>query len=243
MLEVTSNKNNKKPLIDIGNFIDSKSLDANKLFELSVSNKSHELASLAWKISVQQNQSELKSVNTTVKSFSPKLKHKSSNLEDIIEHLNKSTNYASLGVALLLNATRETEWVTLRETATNVVNNILVKKPNGHASRFLRGFEWNIEKQKYLPVDLSSGRERKNTFHVSPLYIALREGLLYCKENGLVEQKKLLSVGALYTKNSDPSSDATRRIYYKVKASDRGRDLTSLWADLDRYIEKVMEVQ
>lgn len=244
LLEASSDKDRTKPIIDISDLIDSKSLDANKLFELSVSNKNQELASLAWKISVQQKQTKQNTVKAQVfETLLPASKEENTSLEDIIDYLNNTTNYAALGVALLLNATKQKEWVTLRETAIGVVNKILISKLHMKNSKFLRGFEWDSNETMYMPVDLSSGQKRRNTFHVSPLYIALREGLVYCKKHNLIEQKKMLSVGALYTKTNSPSADGTRRLYYKIKSSERGNNLVKLWADLDRYIEKTFEVQ
>ena len=240
LLEASSNKGSSKPVIDISNLIDSKDLDAGKLFELAVSNQNQGLASLAWKISVQQNQARpRKAQGQSTYSTSRILTADTDSIENIIEHLNSTTNYTSLGVALLLRATSNKEWITLRETAIHYVNEVILNKLGLNNSKFLRGFEW--DGQQYMPVDMSSGQKRRNTFHVSPLYISLREGLVYCKKHDLVNQKKMLSVGALYVKNPSPSVDSTRRLYYKIKASDRGQQLIKMWADMDRYIEKVLE--
>lgn len=241
LLEATSGKDRNGSIIDISNFIDSKNLDANKLFELSVSSKNQGLASLAWKISIQQSQAKPSSGDTqNIKAIVAPSNNKTNNLEDIIEHLNSTTSYTALGVALILNATKDKEWVTLRGVASDVVNEILSEKLHLTKSKFFRGFE--SQGGVYTPLDLSSGHKRKYTFHVSPLYISLREGLVYCKTHGLVEQKKLLSTGAPYAKNSSPSADSTRRLYYKIKASERGHELIKLWADLDRYIEKTIRI-
>lgn len=240
LLEASSTKGPSKPVIDISNLIDSRDLDAGKLFEMAVSNQNQGLASLAWKISVQQNQARPRKVQAPVAHSSSKiLAAETDSIENIIEHLNSTTTYTSLGVALLLRATSDKEWVTLREAAIHYVNDIILDKLGLNNSKFLRGFEWTGE--QYMPVDLSSGQKRRNTFHVSPLYISLREGLVYCKKHELVNQKKMLSVGALYTKSPSPSVDSTRRLYYKIKASERGQQMIKMWADMDRYIEKVLE--
>lgn len=238
LFEASSNAPGKsKPTIELNSLIDSKNLSASKLFELAVNNKSQELASLAWKISVQQDQPRVKSAAFSApKAKTSKPEQSNETLEDIIEYLNQTNTYTSLGVAMLLTATHSTEWVTLRQTAIHFVNEVICKKPHLITSKFLRGFEWDGE--RYMPVDLSSGRKRRDTFHVAPLYIALREGLVYCKEHGLVDQVKLLSIGAPYSKNDSPSVNSTRRMYYKIKASERGQDLIKMWADLDRYLEK-----
>jgi len=237
LLEVAGHKGHSAPVIEISTLIDTRNLNASKLFELAVSKQNQDLASLAWKISLQQKQPS---------SFTtPKLKVVSSAkepaLEEIIEQLNRTNSYCALGTAMLLKAASSDEWVTLRETATQFACEIVNRKLGFATSKFLRGFD--MVDGKPNPIDLSSGIERKYTFHVSPMYIALREGLVYCKKHGLVEQKKMLSMGAPYSKNSSPQIESTRRIYYKIKTSDRGRQLVEMWADMDRYIEKNLELQ
>lgn len=239
LLEASSYKGPTKPVIDICNLIDSKDLDAGKLFEMAVSNQNQGLASLAWKVSVQQNQAQPRKVQTPAShSASKALTVDTDSIENIIEHLNGTSTYTSLGVALLLRATSSKEWVTLREAAIHYVNDVILDKLKLNNSKFLRGFKW--DGNQFMPVDMSSGQKRRDTFHVSPLYISLREGLVYCKKHDLVNQKKMLSVGAPYTKNPSPSVDSTRRLYYKIKASDRGQQLIKMWADMDRYIDKVL---
>jgi len=188
LLEIAAPKGSSKPMIDISTIIDTKELNASKLFELAVSKQNQDLASLAWKISVQQKQ--------PATFGAPKLKVVSSvkepTLEGIIEQLNGTNSYCALGTAMLLKATSFKQWVTLRETATYFAGEIVNKKLGFPTSKFLRGFE--MVEGKPTPIDLSSGIERKHTFHVSPMYIALREGLVYCKKHGLVEQKQMLSV-------------------------------------------------
>lgn len=236
----------KPPVIDLETLVGHVALDAGKLFEMAVSKQDQNLAALAWKVSVQQQNK-----TTSKKSQTPKLKVIKSvhsdvkDLESIIEHLNNSSSYNALGVAMLLRAASKKEWITLRATAIQFANqmwsNSLTKKGFATNSKMFRGFEFT--NGSLNPVDVSSGVERRNTFHVSPMYIALREGLLYCKQQNLVEQEKCVSIGAPYASNKSPQADSTRRIYYRIKASERGKELTSLWADLDRYIEKTFELQ
>lgn len=230
------------PVIDISTLIDSKNLDASKLFEMAVNKKQQGLASLAWKISMQQAKpSKVSKLAVPTKLRLIENEPKPCGLEEIIDHLNNSRSYATLGVAMLLKATSTKQWVTLRETATFFANELFKQRHIAPASKFLRGFQ--VMDGGLSPVDMSSGLERRHTFHVSPMYIALREGLLYCKKHGLVEQKRMLSVGAPYAKAPKQNSDSTRRIYYKIAATSRGKDMVNLWADLDQYIMKNFEIQ
>jgi hypothetical protein len=232
---LSATKNGTVPtIIDLNPVLTHAEMDAAKLFELAVTQKNQDLASLAWKISVQQQQEAKTKESPKTPQLTLVSYEKQKNLDAIIHHLNNTTSYRSLGVAMLLKATKEKEWVTLREVATQFANEMW---PNvSRNCKLLRGFEHRGG--KLTPVDLSSGIERRHTFHVSPLYIALREGLLYCKSQDLMEQKKMLSVGAPYAKTADPRTESTRRIYYKIKATSRGEALTELWADIDRYIQK-----
>lgn len=232
------------PVIDISSLIDSENLDASKLFEMAVSKKQQDLASLAWKISMQQT----KPIKATQMAAPTKLRlvekeESSVDLGEIIDHLNNSRSYATLGVAMLLKATSTKQWVTLRETATFFANELFKQRHVVPPSKFLRGFQVMDGGMSVGPVDMSSGLERRHTFHVSPMYIALREGLLYCKKHDLVEQKRMLSVGAPYAKAPKNNSDSTRRIYYKISATSRGKQMVNLWADLDQYIMKNFEMQ
>lgn len=241
-----SSGSSKPPVIDLETLIGHDALDAGKLFEMAVSKQDQNLASLAWKVSVQQqNKTATKRIETPKLKVVKDVRSDLKDLESIIEYVNSSSSYSAMGVAMLLKATSKKEWVTLRSTAIQFANQMwsasLSKKGFAMNSKMFRGFEFT--NGSLSPVDLSSGVERRNTFHVSPMYISLREGLIYCKQQDLVEQERCVSVGAPYAVNKAPQADSTRRIYYRIKASERGRELISMWADLDRYIEKTFELQ
>jgi hypothetical protein len=119
--------------------------------------------------------------------------------------------------------------------------NDLMKNGSNVSCNFLRGFE--LRNGELSPIDISSGMERKRTFHVSPMYLALREGLVYCTKHNLLQYKRMLSVGATHSGVTSPQIDNTRRIYYKISATERGKQLVEMWGDLDRYIAKSFEIQ
>jgi hypothetical protein len=235
-------------LIPLDTIININELNAQTLFDLSIKQKNQALASLAWKVSVSKAQTvptakvvakpeivsyKKKAVKQTHFNYLP--------LEDIIEHLNTSTSYCSTGVSMLLKALKQTDSVTLRQVAVNVANEMWNAHPALRNSKFFKGFEF---KQGRLdPIVLSSGIDRKHTFHVSPIYIALREGLLYCQSQGLVDKVKLISVGAPYVENPSASVNSTRRAYYKVRPTERGRELLSVWGDIDNYVYKAFQSQ
>lgn len=245
LFSATTAGSGKKPMIELDHLIDFNNLDPGKLFELAINKQNEELASLAWKISIQQTKKDsskqsAQRTSTKLKVLDGAVKTSETELDDIISYLNRTTSYATLGVAMLLKATSEKEWVTLRETAVNFAND-LMKNGSNVSCKFFRGFE--LRNGKLSPIDMSSGMERKRTFHVSPMYLALREGLVYCTKHNLLQHKRMLSVGATNSGMTSPQIDNTRRIYYKISAAERGKQLVGMWGDLDRYIAKSFEMQ
>ena len=233
----------KKPLeIDISNYFDVSDLDSSNLFELAVKTKNQDLASLAFKISVSKSkpskslQNQKKTTNTIVniipyKNSDRKLK---SAVEDIIHDLNKSSSCAMIGAAMILKMVSRKEETTIRETAIWVVNTMWEKGSSVQHSKFFKGFEFMGGKLE--PIHLRHGIERRHTFHVSPIYIGLREGLSYCLQHGLVTSRKRLSTGAY--KDRPQGAEQMQRVYYSFKKTEKGEELLNLWADLDDYIYK-----
>lgn len=243
LFSATTSDSNKKPMIDLDHVIDFDALDPGKLFELAVNKQNEDLASLAWKISIQQTKGTASKQKATHVSPKFKVLEGTSNtldLDEIIAYLNRTSCYCTLGVAMLLKVTNEKEWVTLRETAIMFANNLMTKG-SSKSCKFLRGFE--LRNGVLSPIDLSSGMERRKTFHVSPMYLALREGLVYCTKHNLLQHKRMLSVGATNSGLTSPQIDNTRRIYYKISATSRGKELVEMWGDIDRYIAKNFEMQ
>lgn len=240
---IQSSSNIKKPLeIDISDYFDVSDLDSNNLFELAVKTKNQDLASLAFKISVSKSkpskslQSQKKTANTIVniipyKNNERKLK---SNVEDIIHDLNKSSSLAMIGAAMILKMVSRKDETTIRETAIWTVNTMWEKGGNVQHSKLFKGFEFMGGKLE--PIHLRHGIERRHTFHVSPIYIGLREGLSYCLQNGLVTSRKRLSTGSY--KDKPHGAEQMQRVYYSFKKTEKGEELINLWADLDAYIYK-----
>jgi hypothetical protein len=239
LLESTKGKGSNS-VIELERIIDINELDANVLFQTAVATGDQNLASLAWKISVSKK-TEPQPVKETPKLTLVTPAKKLQDLDSIIDYLNKTSSYTSTGVAMLLKMSAGKEWFTLRETAIHFANTIFAEDRMLITSKFFRGFEY--VDGKLSPIDYNGKIERKKTFHVSPMYIALREGLVYCTRNELLEQVRVLSVGAPYVDQPTPSVQATRRVYYKIRATERGKQLAEMWADLDRYIVRNFAAQ
>lgn len=218
--------------IDLEKVIDMKVIDSKKLFELAVEKKIPDLASLAFKVSLASNGSNSaprrRSANRNARRMS---KVRSSAPEEIIDLLNRTSSYWATGAASILLETSSTEWCTLREIAVSIVNTLDKQARIPRNSVLFRGF---IQTENgWEPQDISDGVQRKDTYPVSPVYIGLREGLIWCVKNNLVEQKSLMSVSPTQEGNKGTMS----RIFYKIKATESANEVVALWADLPNYIE------
>jgi hypothetical protein len=238
---------NKKPLdIELSNLLDFNTVDSKKLFELAVENNNQALASLAWKVSVDQKQDRPQLQQTQI-ALPKKIKQVVStsadtSIDNLIDKMAQSTSHPFVGAAMLLKAANDKEWITLRETALSFANTMWAVPTVSRNSRFFRGLTLN--KGKLTTLDLSSGVPRRQTFHVSPLYISLREGLVFCIKEGLVEQRRMLSTGC--TDKSRVVSTAIsqmKRMYYKVRLTNKGRELCSHWGDIEYYIAQQFAAQ
>ena len=226
------NSGRTKPTIELSDVFDMSSIDSKALFDLAVDKGSHELASLAWKISVAKPTRKPHAVRRGRPTAEPTVWE---GPEALIEELHKSQSYWSIGAAMLMNYFGDSEeWSTLRKIGIHFVNTLDKSKNMPDTSVLFKGFVWNDEKSEFEPLDYRAGVDRKQTFHVSPMYLALREGLGWCVRHGLVEQKSQISYGS---KDQDQDSATMRRVYYSVRLTKRGHDVIKLWADSRAYIE------
>lgn len=229
-------KSNSKPIkVDLSEFIVGSFTDSQKLFEMAVKNNNKGLVDIAWKMAMNTNKAPTANEKAPKKSFQKVTKNyekptESVKVEDLIEKLNSHQSNWATGAAMLLQATSKGEWKTLKEIACDFVN----KNSFNPLSLNYKGFELNRYNGMYEPVELRPGIERKLTFHVSPLYIGLREGLIWCRTHGLVQQKNGISYGS--TTSTGSSFNQMQRVFYKVKASERGEELVKLWADINDYV-------
>jgi hypothetical protein len=224
-----------KPIkVDLSEFILGSFTDSQKLFEMAVKNNNKGLVDIAWKIAMDAHKDptaviarpkKVLSKGKNLEKINPSVK-----IEDLIEKLNSHQSNWATGAAMLLQSTSKGEWKTLKEIACDFVN----KNSFSPTSLNYKGFELNRYNGMYEPVELRPTIERKLTFHVSPLYIGLREGLIWCRTHGLVQQKNGISYGS--TTSTGSSFNKMQRVFYKVKATDRGEQLVKLWADINDYV-------
>lgn len=229
----------KKPYpIDIEKLLDTSTIDSKELFNIAVENGIADLASLAFKVSVAQrsdsNTEKLRRAPIGRKTVSPKkIPHnpKERN-EDLIDTLHGVSAYWAVGVASIMNVAQSGEWVTLREIAIKTANHMDKIKGMPSNSVLYKGFvriDGGLQ-----PLDLTQGIDRKRTFHVSPMYIGLREGLIWCTKKDLVEQRSHLSTTAPDEKTNFGN---VSRVFYKLRATEKGIEFAEMWADMENYIE------
>ena len=216
------------PTIELSEVFDISKLDSKALFEIAVTMGSQELASLAWEISVGKPAKKMKAGRPATQ------KTVWEGPEALIEELHKSQSYWAVGAAMILDYFSEfNDWNTLRKIAIFYVNDIDASNNKvPHDSILYKGFTWSEELGNFEPVVLRAGVDRKDTFHVSPMYLSLREGMNWCMKNGLVEQKSQMSYGSL----DGASGNTMQRVYYNLRLTKRGQDVSLLWADSNEYI-------
>lgn len=229
--------------IELTKIFDLRKLDSKRLFELSVKEQNQDLASLAWKISIQNSAegqikfSKKRTAPVTRNGAHTKTLKEDAAVEELIEKLNSHSSYWSAGAALLLRSCSN-DWVTLREAATDYVNTLWRNTSVQETCVAFKGFDRNSSIGAWEPVDNGVAVDRKKTFHVSPVYIGLREGLIWCRNHGLVDQERGISIGS-FRDDVHAKAEHMQRVYYKICATPKGRDLVDSWGDIDDYIDRV----
>lgn len=235
--------NRAKPFeIDLEKVINFSSIDSKQLFEMAVKHENPNLASLAFKMSVRHK--DLTTTTPTVARPQRTTKAKETiakaTVDELIAKLHDSHGYWATGAALLIASTRQSEWTTLKDVAVKYVNHAWTETDMPIKSVVFKGFkptgrDANGDWDSFEPLELQPGVERKDTFHVSPIYIGLREGLGWCRRNNLIEQKSGISVGPVRS-NASERSEKMQRVYYKIRATEKGERMKAMWADVDDYI-------
>lgn len=213
--------------IELSSLLNMRKVNSTKLFELSVQKKLPELAKLAWKISVSE----------TAKPVAPLQKpavavvsmQKSPDL--LLSQLHESSGMWAVGAAMIIDAANDGSWWTIRQVATHWAN--LLHEDVPYDSIIFKGFE--LVAGKWSPKELRVGVNRRETFHVSPTYIGLRDALKWLETNGLVDKAKHISQGS-NDENSTPNIQAMSRVYYAFRLTEKGREMAKMWGDSTTFV-------
>jgi len=210
--------------IELSSVLNLRKADSAKLFKLSVEKKSPELANLAWKISVSEQSGAVEAP-----SRKPEVVAVQKPLDRLLDDLHQSNGLWAVGAAMILSATANEEWWTLRQVATYWVNNLDVPV----RSVLYQGFE--LQNGAWEPVELRAGVERRKTFHVAPVYIALRDALNWLISNDLITRTRNVSHGG-HGGATNPAVNAMSRVFYSVHINDRGKQIMDTWGDVEEFI-------
>lgn len=239
LMQAAQNKENGPFEIDLAKVINISKIDSKKLFDMAVKHESPDLATLAFKMSVRHKDDPKAAPMVSKPARASRVPEMAAGatIEDLIAKLHDSNNYWATGAALLIASTSRNDWTTLKDVAVNYVNRVWRESDISEKSVLFRGFKSEDAGLGLMwqPLELQPGVERKLTFHVSPIYIGLREGLLWCRKNDLVEQKSGISVGPVRA-NTSANAHSMQRVYYKIKATEKGDKMKALWGDVDSYI-------
>jgi hypothetical protein len=225
----------KEQFFDLSNVFNLSSADAPTLFQCAVETKSEALATLAYKVG---------SITVTQKRTEPQEKPKVTttapqvtlSVEDIIDKINTTNARWAVGVAMLIvRGSQEKDWATVKQTACHFVNTL--KAPID--SNLFKGFTFDNKKNVYVPRVWNAGVNRKDTFHVSPVYMALMCGFRWCEQNDLIQKQRRLSEPG---EHADPRYASMQRVYYRYKLTEKGDALADTWADAMTYVKNYYKV-
>jgi len=217
--------------IELSSVLNLRKVDSAKLFKMSVEKKLPELASLAWKISVNDAPKAAKITKSGVEVVSLR-----KSTDKLLEDLHKTNALWGAGAAMILSSCSNEQWWTLRQVATHWVNNL----DSSPRSVLYQGFE--VMNGTWEPKELRAGVDRRETFHVSPVYICLRDALHWLMNNGLVDRTKNVSKGSS-APNASVNVQSMSRVYYTIKLTERGRQLVEIWGDIDNFIKNAFEAR
>lgn len=250
--------NNKDDLIvDLSNVIKVNARSATEMFSLAVKHKNPHLASLAARLAISSENVDRSPKKTTINVVSnkskatKKLKAPVKNalkellerriegpVENIInELLQRNCRWAAGVVSILtfapgktVNNYWQTDTITLKELA--IEQNITLRRERiSDESLAFKGFAL---KGAYDVIPNDGPKVSRNeSFFTSPTYNALREGLIFCKANGLVELSHGLSVGTNKTDDNrfGPPTAHLQRTFWQIKLSPKGEELIKQWGD------------
>lgn len=219
--------------IDLGKAIDLKISAPAELFKQSIADKNPHLAALAAKLAIHAEQKpEVKKIKKSTLAAPIKAAVLP---DDFIYSLVSKPSYKSVGTALVLLRGDATNFKSLREIAIAFVNEMYADKKVPKNSVLFRGFVLDKQTNKLIPQDYTAGVSRNESFHVCPLYISLREGLITCKAKSLIETRAEFSTGSHKELASEKSKHLQRK-FFLYSLLPAGINIRSTWHDMDEFV-------
>lgn len=228
--------------LDISKYLSKGQVSVKKLFDLSIEKQRPELAALAAKLAIQapahqQQQSEPKArqLRKGVRRLH-EVEATDAPAIECLDYLLTHKKLGSIGAAMIIETVGSGRPTTLRDIAVEQVNRAWNKGITEHSAIF-RGFEDNGK--SFVPI-VTRAEKGAITFHASPLYNALREGLKYLVKNGLAEATAKTTWGSDDKELTDNEKQLCRTVY-EVNLSDKGKELNEIWADAEKFIYSYWE--
>lgn len=226
-------------IVDLADHVDFSKLDASKLFALSVESKNPKLASLAAKVAIegfpQQKSRKPRAPMMRITQIQQNKNQFVSN-EQAIEELCSQKSLKSIGAAMILNALKKGNRMTLRQIAVNAVNELAFRGEVSADSACFRGFAQDAD-GNLKPILVKAGESKAEAYHASPMYVALREGLTQLATWGMVETHETTEFGSK-ERELDANANLLRRVVYQVELTDSGLKTAKLWSDVTDFISR-----
>jgi hypothetical protein len=230
-------KESPEPIkIEISKIVKLKKLNIKQLFELSVTRKDENLAQLAWRLSVAPSTAKFKNTTYRKNPIPHQIPQDQISTDTVVSKIcNRKSNWAA-GGAIILWAIYQSEvkpedGLTLRTISELFLNRVWFDDLLQENSPVFKGFNYypNTEKAWEAHINKSDSDNREN-YYGSPLYSALRSGLLWVKHHGLVDTQEAVSVGRVDGLN-DSNTEKMQRKYYTVHPTLFGIDTMKVWDD------------
>jgi hypothetical protein len=226
----------KQPTIsvDITKHVDQALFNSKKLFNLSVQQRNPQLATLAAKLAIYKPARSRRSYRKTGYKAASQQEVNPLSIDEALNMFLASQSLKTTGAAMLLLMGSKGDKITLKQTATAMVNMLDHRLLTPTADCF-RGFRRD-DMGFYQPVLSGPGVTRSDCYHTSPMYTALRDGLSLLVRSGLATMEEKTSVGS-ETKELVGQAQLLQRKVYHVGLTDTGTQVVHMWGDVEDYID------
>jgi hypothetical protein len=221
--------------VDISKYLSKGSFSTKKLFDLSIEKERPELAALAAKLAIQspklqqqqpkrrEFQKGIRKLHEVTASDSPAI--------ECLDYLLTNQKLGSIGAAMILETVGKGTPITLKDIAIIQVNRAWNKGVSEESSIF-KGFK--DDGKSIMPV-VAKAQKGLVTYHGSPIYNSLRDGLKYLVKNGMALAVAKTSWGS-NDKELTGSQTLLRRTVYEVSLTEKGKELVQLWGDISKFV-------
>ncbi len=219
--------------IELSRLIKITKLNPKKLFEISIKENDADLAKLAWRLSTREPV-EKESSATQRKNIGPVIAPENRTMDNIVKALVSSNTMWAAGTTMIMWAIYDPENIpynqehtlTIKQICTLFLNKVLNSGLSiSPDSSVTKGFKKDPDGLWRPDTD---NEDPNNRYHRSPLYVAGRTGIIWARENGLVDVEKLVSHGTT-KENASPAAKKTQRKYFSIKGNEFGEDTYDAW--------------